>query len=955
MSRIGLARWFRVNRTTTLLISLVTSVLILSITSVPSVAQPQSSKGGTDPETADLQKGQTETASGVFSVMYGDPKPGSNVKTEPGYTLTDDQGDQTELLLDESLAKSSGGPLAFNGKRVEVTGTPVPDEPEKLEVRSIGFERTQDAERAAARIEAGKPAAEPVVSGSRPWVTIGCRFADSTSITPKDRAWFETEMGGAEPGLDHFWRQLSYNNLDLTGSQVAVWYNLPQPRSFYLTDPQTHFQGHTLNFQRIAQDCTAAANQDVFFPNFEGINMVFNQDLDCCSWGGPATLNLDGQTKTYAMTYMATWGYGNQNVLAQEMGHGFGLPHSSGPYNTPYDSKWDPMSGGGTCSPPHAEYGCLGNHTVAFHKELMGWLPASQIYRAGSGSNQNITLERIGSTASGNYLMAKIPIGGSTTNFYTLEARRFVGYDGQIPGEAVVIHKVDTTRGDRQAQVVDPDNNGNPNDASAMWTPGETFTDSVNGIRVRVNQATTNGYSITISPSDTTPPANDNFSNAQSLSGTSATVTGSNAGATKEAGEPNHAGFAGGKSVWYRWTPQASGTVNIDTAGSGFDTLLAVYTGGAVNALTEVASNDDANGGGDGVRTSKVSNVPVTAGTTYRIAVDGYNGAAGGIALNLAQEAAADTEDPTVTLTAPAEGAPVSGANVTFSANAADNVGVTKVEFLVDGAVVGTDTTATGNSFSVNWDSTATPDGRSTVTARAYDAADNDDAASYEVVVDNTYPDTRITGGPAEGSTTSQTTASFSFDNPTAERDVTFVCSLDGAAYAACLSPKSYQNLSVGQHTFSVKAVGAAGEAVDSDPTPATRTWTVQTSGDTTAPTIASSVPVPNRTKIRRTSNVAATFSEAMRTSTLTPDNVQLYANGAGSPIAATVTLSADGKSVTLDPAATLARKTKYLVVLWRDDQGVKDAAGNPLAASGAYRQSDNGQYVYFWFTTGKK
>jgi Bacterial Ig-like domain len=98
--------------------------------------------------------------------------------------------------------------------------------------------------------------------------------------------------------------------------------------------------------------------------------------------------------------------------------------------------------------------------------------------------------------------MAKIPIPGSTTRFYTVETRRFTGYDGQVPGEAVVIHKVDTTLSDRNARVVDPDGNGDPNDAGAMWLLGETFTDPANGIEVSVTRETESGYGVVINPSD---------------------------------------------------------------------------------------------------------------------------------------------------------------------------------------------------------------------------------------------------------------------------------------------------------------------------------------------------------------------------------------------------------------------------------------------------------------------
>ena len=64
-----------------------------------------------------------------------------------------------------------------------------------------------------------------------------------------------------------------------------------------------------------------------------------------------------------------------------------------------------------------------------------------------------------------------------------------------------MIHKVDTTLSDRNAKVVDATNNGDPNDAGAMWLPGETFTDAANGIKVKVTGSTASGYDVTINPS----------------------------------------------------------------------------------------------------------------------------------------------------------------------------------------------------------------------------------------------------------------------------------------------------------------------------------------------------------------------------------------------------------------------------------------------------------------------
>ncbi|HEV2711838.1 MAG TPA: S8 family serine peptidase, partial [Gaiellaceae bacterium] len=124
-------------------------------------------------------------------------------------------------------------------------------------------------------------------------------------------------------------------------------------------------------------------------------------------------------------------------------------------------------------------------------------------------------------------------------------------------------------------------------------------------------------------------PENDAFANAIALRTGSGSFDLYTTGASKEAGEPNHAGNAGGHSVWYRWRAVRSGTMTMETRGPSIDTLLAIYTGSSVGSLTPVASNDDVSG----ATTSKVT-FSVAAGTTYRIALDGKNGVAGYISFS---------------------------------------------------------------------------------------------------------------------------------------------------------------------------------------------------------------------------------------------------------------------------------------------------------------------------------
>ncbi|MBF0119823.1 MAG: PKD domain-containing protein [Desulfobacterales bacterium] len=124
--------------------------------------------------------------------------------------------------------------------------------------------------------------------------------------------------------------------------------------------------------------------------------------------------------------------------------------------------------------------------------------------------------------------------------------------------------------------------------------------------------------------------AKDPFAEANLFTGFDSQLTGANLNATKENGEPNHAGNLGGKSVWWKWVATVNSKVSVDTHGSDFNTLLAVYTGKSVDKLICIASNDDdgSSNGNSGLSFFAEN------GLTYYIAVDGYNEASGNIVFN---------------------------------------------------------------------------------------------------------------------------------------------------------------------------------------------------------------------------------------------------------------------------------------------------------------------------------
>lgn len=125
-------------------------------------------------------------------------------------------------------------------------------------------------------------------------------------------------------------------------------------------------------------------------------------------------------------------------------------------------------------------------------------------------------------------------------------------------------------------------------------------------------------------------PVNDAFTNRSMLSGVTNFILASNVGATRESGEPEHAGSAGGSSVWWTWIAPVTGSFRVSTVGSSIDTLLAIYFGSDLSSLVYVASDDDS--GGDG--TSLVS-FRAIAGEAYQIVVDGFVGVTGDITLQL--------------------------------------------------------------------------------------------------------------------------------------------------------------------------------------------------------------------------------------------------------------------------------------------------------------------------------
>ena len=425
----------------------------------------------TAPATDQVVQDYSFSATGVISIVHSDTI--GLTEADVHTFLTNDNGDIIELADDVS-------PI-YNGRTVRISGTWVDADPTRtndhpiVDVQSLHPLESYDA-------------SDDAVAGNEQWVNIACRFGDMPDETPQPREYFENIMLNEQPGMDHYWRQTSGGMVDIEGSAAYGWYNLPNDKAYYARVASLNIG---IALQMLMRHCTdAAIEQDgVDLKQFGGINVMLNDKFGCCAWGGRMALPIDGENVSFRTTWLPPWAFNSLHVIAHEMGHGWGLPHSSGPYGQTYDSAWDVMSGGTRmmdfCRVGTEAVGCHQVGTIGFHLDMLGWIPEGRVVTVEPGTSATVTLDALTTLRSGtDSLLINVPIDRSR-NFYTVEVRAFVAYDRNVPGEAVVLHEVEPGRAS-PAFVVDADNNGNPNDEGAMWRPGETFEDRSNGIRIEV-------------------------------------------------------------------------------------------------------------------------------------------------------------------------------------------------------------------------------------------------------------------------------------------------------------------------------------------------------------------------------------------------------------------------------------------------------------------------------------
>lgn len=431
--------------------------------------------------------GKQESIEGRLEIIWGDSAPDAPLSTQQSIRLVEHTGRSWELDPDQAR-RAAGDIYDLMGKTVVV----------ELGARDATAHGL--AVDVIASLEPSRTAVQARVAGTTVWATILCKFSDIAS-EQKPLSFFSGQYGNAEGQLDHYWREVSYNKINLTGSAAYGWFTLPQPRSFYV--PATG----SANLNKLWDDCTAAADASVNFAangGLQGVNMMFNGDLDGYAWGGGRCSTLDGINKCWSATWNPPWSFNNSAPLSHEMGHAYGLPHAnnSDADSNPYDNPWDVMSDAWSNAATDATYGTVAKHISTYSRDRLAWIDAARKRTINTDGNFSaLVLDRASLVSSTNLQMIVVnEAGAPSSQYFTIETRKRGGkYEANLAGNAVIIHAINTTRRE-PAWSVDADTPvaNTANNEGSMFKVGESWTSPSGAISVRVDSASTDGFVLSI-------------------------------------------------------------------------------------------------------------------------------------------------------------------------------------------------------------------------------------------------------------------------------------------------------------------------------------------------------------------------------------------------------------------------------------------------------------------------
>ena len=504
-----------------------------------------------------------------------------------------------------------------------------------------------------------------------------------------------------------FYKENSFGFLDIESrdrvdGDVYGWYTVS-------------FNNNPCSYSSWSSAARAAAEADgVNFSGYTNIIYAFPLTVSCL-WGGMAMIG--GGTSWINGAYNRDSGL---RLVGHELGHNLGLHHSSSYYDCT-DQSGQPTPISSNCKV--GEYGDQSDimgmntgpfgtrHMNNFKKGRLGWYTPANTQTAATNGTYDIVPIEEASTG-----VQALRIQRDSTKYWYLEYRRPFGFDEWDAADPVVngvsIRLAPSYSTRSRSYLIDttPDTRGNNDYPLAV---NETFHDPVKNVSIKTISTDSQSATVEISFGGAVcTRANPNISI-----------------------DPISQWGTAGETLSYNVT-----IVNNDSSDCSSSTFNAASSLPAGFTMSPASYSQSIAPGASSTRNVDVTSGVSTQNGAYTFSLTATNSAELGYSATTSagfNVFTPDTEDPTTSITSPNNGSTVSG-TTSVTASATDNVGVTKVEFYVDGSLKSTDTSS---PYSYSWDTTAETNESHTLVAKAYDAAGNVGSSTVvTVTVDNNTP-----------------------------------------------------------------------------------------------------------------------------------------------------------------------------------------------------------------------
>lgn len=361
-------------------------------------------------------------------------------------------------------------------------------------------------------------------AGTRPVAVLFCQYSDKPNtygFTPAGilaNTWLPNSIKFTYTGatgdnsISGLIQEASLGTISLQGTQAFGWFTLPKPLSAYPGDPND--SGASAG-AIVGNDCIATAQQNgVSLAAFTYVAVYMNDAIPIASgvswpttWTGATT-----SPTAFNALIVGVRGLTSPALVLHEFGHIL----SNGGMHT--DSYSDPLGGAAwfgddPTNPPSfgLRLGSVSPEWDASRRELMGFIPAASIATF-SGGSQTYNISRLTQPIAGLPTVIDVPLPNGAK--YVISARTQVGYDSYpiysnwfqpalaMPVQGVRIELFTSTSVDAHIEMSNP--GGDPQSNDAVWLTGQTYTDSANGITIKVGNFNAKGNptaTITVSSS----------------------------------------------------------------------------------------------------------------------------------------------------------------------------------------------------------------------------------------------------------------------------------------------------------------------------------------------------------------------------------------------------------------------------------------------------------------------